>query len=135
MKASSTITYNPDNQGKFIHLLQGRCPRCGQGKFFVSANPYSPRHMLETKGECSHCHLNFEPEPGFYWGATYTSYAFTVAFSVFTFVVSVVFFGFMNSLNIKYVIVNGVLLLLISPLSFRFGRIFWLWMFYDREAK
>jgi uncharacterized protein (DUF983 family) len=133
MKAAQTITYNPQHSGNFMHVLQGRCPRCGEGKFFESSNPYSLRHMLETKKECSHCHLNFDPEPGFYWGATYASYAFTVAFSVFTFLVSTVIFGFMNSLNLTYVAVNAALLVVISPISFRFGRIFWLWLFYNRE--
>ena len=133
MKEATTLTYNPKNTGYFIHILQGRCPRCGEGKFFESSNPYSFRGMLKTKPACTHCQLNFEPEPGFYWGATYVSYALTVAFSVASFIVSMMFFGFMNSLSLKYVAVNAALLVVISPVSFRFGRIFWLWMLYDRN--
>lgn len=89
--------------------------------------------MLDTRKECTTCHLNFIPEIGFYWGATYVAYALTVAFSGAVFVVSWILFGFINSLNLKYVLVNGILLFLLSPVFFRFSRILWLWMFYERE--
>ena len=121
-------------QGNFLSVMKGKCPRCGQGNFFTSANPYAWGSMLKTNAECSHCHLDFEPELGFYWGATYVSYALTVAVSVATFVISTLIFGFMNSLNLTYLAVNAAVLVVVSPLSFRFSRIMWLWFFYDREA-
>lgn len=113
-------------------ILKCRCPRCGQGKMFKYSNPYRVNKMLATYSECSYCHLNFNPEPGFYWGATYTSYALGVAFSGFNFIISTLVFGFMNSLSFTYVIVNGALLILVSPLFFRFSRSLWLFLFYER---
>jgi len=114
-------------------FFKGKCPRCHQGDVFESSNPFKINKMLTTKNECSVCHLNFVPEPGFYWGATYVSYMLTVAFSVATFVASTVFFGFMNSLSLNYVIVNGVLLIILSPMFYRLSRMIWLWMFYNRD--
>ncbi|MBU6274968.1 MAG: DUF983 domain-containing protein, partial [Bacteroidetes bacterium] len=32
--------------------------------------------------DCPHCGFHFEIEPGFFWGAMYISYAFSVAVSV-----------------------------------------------------
>lgn len=116
-----------------VHLLKGRCPRCGQGRLFLSPNPYNLKKMLIINPQCSHCNLNFIPEIGFYWGATYVAYALTVAFSGFTFAVSTLLFGFMNSLSLTYVWVNAALLFFISPLSFRFSRVLWLWMFWERD--
>ncbi|HWB62608.1 MAG TPA: hypothetical protein VG603_03785 [Chitinophagales bacterium] len=111
---------------KISAFFTGRCPRCGQGPVFVSSNPYNLPKMLATNKECAHCHLDFSPEIGFYWGATYVAYALTVAFSGFTFLVSTLVFGFMNSLSVTYVLVNGILLFLLSPVFFRYSRMLWL---------
>lgn len=35
---------------------------------------------------CPECGLSFMPEPGFYYGAMYVSYALTIALSVFNFI-------------------------------------------------
>jgi uncharacterized protein (DUF983 family) len=117
---------------KPISFLKGKCPRCEQGDVFVSSNPYNLPKMAKMNDRCSHCDLDFNPETGFYWGATYMSYAITVAFSCFTFVVSTLIFGFMNSLSLYYVLVNGILLVLLSPVFFRYSRLSWLWIFYKR---
>lgn len=120
---------------KFWQFFRGKCPRCGEGKVFESPNPYNISKMLTTNHHCSHCNLNFIPEPGFYWGSTYVVYALTVAFSGFNFGVSWVFFGFMKSLSLEYVLINAALLIIFSPIFFRFSRMLWLWAFYDREQK
>jgi uncharacterized protein (DUF983 family) len=118
---------------KLTQLLKGRCPRCGEGRIFESPNPYKLRQMLQVRKRCSHCDLDFSPEPGFYWGATYVDYALTVAFSAFTFLMSTLIFGFMNSLSWQYVAGNALLLLIFCPIFFRFGRVLWLWMAYERD--
>lgn len=116
---------------KWKWLFTGKCPRCGKGKVFKSANPYSLTQMLDTNMACPECKLNFSPEIGFYWGATYVAYALTVAFSVAVFAISTLIFGFMNSLSINYVVVNGILLFIFCPLFFRFSRMLWLWFAHD----
>ena len=113
---------------KWVSFFKGRCPRCGVGKVFVSPNPYNLPLMLTTNKECTNCHLDFIPEIGFYWGSTYVGYAITVAFSGFTFLISTLIFGFMNSLNLTYVLINGILLFIFCPIFFRFSRMIWLWI-------
>jgi uncharacterized protein (DUF983 family) len=132
MATNQNITQTPGHI-TFMTALKGRCPRCGVGRVFESANPYNFSKMLNTNRECTNCHLNFIPEPGFYWGATYMSYGITVAFSGVTFAISTLLFGFMNSLSLTYVAVNAMLLFILSPVFFRFSRILWLWIFYDRK--
>jgi uncharacterized protein (DUF983 family) len=109
-------------------FIKGRCPKCGEGRIFVSSNPYNLRKMLEINKYCPVCHEDFIPELGFYWGASYMAYVLTVAFSGITFLISTLLFGFMNSLSLTYVAVNGVLLFLFCPLFFRFSRVLWLWV-------
>ena len=116
-----------------MQFFKGKCPRCGQGAVFVSPNPFNISKMASMHDHCDNCQLEFSPERGFYWGATYMSYAITVAFSFFTFAISTALFGFMNSLSWQYVLVNAVFLVLLSPLFFRFSRLSWLWVFYKRS--
>ena len=116
-----------------VSFFNGKCPRCGQGQVFASTNPFNLRKMNSTNQQCSQCQLDFIPEVGFYWGATYMSYTITVAFSCLTFAISALIFGLMRSLSLYYVLVNGILLFLLSPLFFRFSRMIWLWLFYKRN--
>ena len=116
---------------KLNQFFTGRCPRCGVGRVFESRNPYNLKKMLSTHKECSNCHYDFIPEMGFYWGATYVAYGITVAYSVFNFVISTLIFGFMNSLSLTYVLVNGILLFIFCPIFFRFSRMLWLWVAHD----
>jgi hypothetical protein len=99
------------------------------GKVFPSKNPYNFKRMDEINAHCSNCNMDFIPEIGFYWGATYVSYALTVAFSVATFIVSVLFFGVLKSLSFEYVTINAVLMILLVPVFYRLSRMLWLWMF------
>lgn len=81
-------------------------------------------------GHCSVCGLSFMPEPGFYYGAMYMSYALTIALSVFNFIWIYLLWGFVV---MPYLIINSVLLLLLIPLFFRYGRSFYLALIYKIE--
>jgi hypothetical protein len=66
------------------------------------------------------------PEPGFYFGALYVSYAFTIVF----------FIGIWFALYISFnppdwVYITAIILacLLFTPFSFRYSRILWLYWF------
>ncbi|MFK7932269.1 MAG: DUF983 domain-containing protein [Saprospiraceae bacterium] len=49
-----------------------KCPRCKDSDLFVKPLVLSnPGHMHER---CDKCNLDFEPEPGFYFGALIISY-------------------------------------------------------------
>lgn len=54
------------------------CPKCRKGKLFpVSAFSFS--RLTDVNKHCEVCGANLIPEPGFYDGAMYISYAFSVA--------------------------------------------------------
>src|SRR3546814_16604797 len=58
-------------------ILLCRCPRCRKGNMFTHA-AFHPKFSKMNKN-CPVCNLQFEIEPGFYWGAMYFSYALNVA--------------------------------------------------------
>ena len=66
-------------------VLSARCPRCRTGAFFSHA-PYDLAHLGAHHSHCPHCGLQFEPEPGFFWGAIYINYAFIVGTFLVTYV-------------------------------------------------
>lgn len=106
-------------------LIQGKCPRCRTGQIFTYPATSLTRFakMNET---CPHCGVRLEPEPGFYQGAMYVSYAFTVAFIV---VVGVVLY-FANVQNEWiYVGTTIAIMLLLAPWNYRVSRIIYLYSF------
>jgi hypothetical protein len=75
---------------------------------------------------CSSCEASFEPEPGFYFGALYVSYGFTVG--LFFFVWAVLHFLF-DPADWVYITTITVSALLFIPISFRYSRILFLYWF------
>lgn len=61
-----------------LAIAGSRCPQCRDGKLF-SVSILSYRKLSEVNKTCSVCGANFQPEPDFYYGAMYISYAFSVA--------------------------------------------------------
>jgi len=49
-----------------------KCPRCQKGDMFVE--PFEFSNPTNMNKKCSECGLDFEPEPGFYFGALIISY-------------------------------------------------------------
>jgi uncharacterized protein (DUF983 family) len=69
---------------------QGRCPRCREGLIFKY--PLTQfRNFSAMNAFCSSCEASFEPEPGFYFGAMYVSYGFTILLFIFMWIVLRVF--------------------------------------------
>jgi len=52
-----------------------KCPRCRQGDLYVK--PFDISKPLNMNKSCSCCNQNFEPEPGYYFGAMFISYIWT----------------------------------------------------------
>ncbi len=118
---------------KLYSIATNTCPKCQVGNFFVTNNPYNFKDFEKIKPTCAYCGERFMPEPGFYTGAMYISYALTVAMTVTAFVGFVVIFD--NP--IEYVL-GGLFLaiLILTPVLFRTSRIIWLNIFvkYSPEA-
>lgn len=71
---------------KFYSIARGKCPRCMNGDIYPVNNPYRLKNLTDLNPRCTHCKQNFEPEPNFYYGAMYVSYAYTVALFVAVYV-------------------------------------------------
>lgn len=106
-------------------LLNGKCPRCREGEMFAfPATSVSKFNQMNAK--CPHCGVRLEPEPGFYQGAMYVGYAFTVAVIV---LVGMVLYLMGDPSEWVYIgVVIGIMVLLI-PLNYRYSRIVYLYAF------
>ncbi len=121
-------------------ILNNRCPRCREGKIFVTASAYSSyKDVVKMHQTCPECGQPTEIEVGFYYGTSYVSYALTVALSVATFVAWWVILGFsLYDNSIFYWLgFNAVFLILLQPYLMRFSRTLWLSWFvkYDADWK
>ncbi len=61
---------------KIYSIFNLKCPRCHTGNLF-STPTFSFHRPFDMPRECPHCGQDFEPEPGFYYGAMFISYIFT----------------------------------------------------------
>lgn len=108
---------------KLYSILGNKCPRCQQGDFFVSKSAYDLKQFDKMHTHCNHCNLRFEPEPGFFFGAMYVSYAFYVAFIISTFVLVNV----LLNVNLTYYLIGLIpSLIVLTPFFFRLARRTWL---------
>lgn len=118
---------------KLYSIATNTCPKCNEGTFFKTSNPYDLKDFDKINPTCEYCGESFQREPGFYIGAMYISYALSVAMVITAFVGFVIIFGF----DIEYVL--GVLIpliIILMPVLFRTARIIWLNIFvnYDPES-
>jgi uncharacterized protein (DUF983 family) len=109
-----------------LALLDLRCPHCHQGKLFSYPAHYLTRYAVMPEN-CAVCHLALEPEPGFYWGAMFVSYAFSVA----SFLVGGVgAYYLLGDPDVwVYVLTISILSLLTAPLALRYSRAIMLYLF------
>ncbi len=77
-------------------------------------------HFTDMHTNCEKCGLQFEIEPGFFWGSMYISYALTIALSV---ILGIIIYIVSQSSNVwLYVGVISGFLVLLSPYNFRLSR-------------
>jgi hypothetical protein len=75
---------------------------------------------------CPYCGSTLEPEPGFYFGAMFVSYALSVALFI---TMWLVLYLLWDPSDMMYVIVIGLGAVIFTPISFRFSRILYLYWF------
>ena len=85
---------------------------------------YHLKKIENLNDRCPICNEDFIREPGYYYGATYISYAITVILGIVLFLIVCV--GFKIEV-VPYIIILSVLLAL--PLTYRFSRIIWIHLF------
>jgi uncharacterized protein (DUF983 family) len=62
-------------------IAQAKCPKCREGNMFP-VSTFSYRKLTVIHSRCAVCGADLIPEPGFYDGAMYISYAFSVALMI-----------------------------------------------------
>lgn len=130
-------TTDNDRKPGLLNVLACKCPRCRRGDMFKTNNAYNLRSFMKMNDKCEVCGQVFDMEPGFYYGTSYVSYAFTVAISAATFIAWWIFIGISISDNriFWWIPVNALILLLLQPPLMRMARSVWLAFFvhYDRK--
>ena len=111
---------------KLYSILYSKCPRCHQGEMFESKNPFNLKKFDSMPEECVICGQKTCPEPGFYYGAMYVSYALVVGFGVFLGSI----FLLEGASPLSAIIAISIGSILLSPLSFRYSRMIWINFFY-----
>ena len=106
-------------------LLHGKCPRCREGNIFkYPATKISKFNVMNETCPC--CGVGLEPEPGFYQGAMFVSYAFAVAVIV---IVGLLLYFLGDPSEWVYIGIVIAVMFLLSPLNYRYSRILYLTFF------
>lgn len=118
-------------QTKLYSVLKNKCPRCHEGNFFETNDPYDLKKFSRMNARCPLCNEDFQREPGYYFGATYVSYGLTVGFGIALFVLFCMVFNFGT---IPFLLIFSALLILLLPLFYRFARLIWINLFVNFKA-
>jgi uncharacterized protein (DUF983 family) len=113
-----------DNVSRTKAIIQAKCPKCRKGNLFpVFVMSY--QRLSDVNHTCPKCGETLVPEPDFYYGAMYISYAFSVALVVIVMVALNVFFHRPAlSFYLGAVVVANLLLL---PLMLRYSKVLYLY--------
>lgn len=119
---------------KMYSILKCKCPRCHEGDMFPPGRLYHPTEFYKMNTYCAHCEQTYEPEPGFYFGSMFVSYALNTAlFIIFWIATSLLVedMPLLTILGILFAVVIGLL-----PITFRLSRSIWINFFvhYDPKA-
>ncbi|MGV3540645.1 MAG: DUF983 domain-containing protein [Rufibacter sp.] len=119
------------NRSLLYSLAKAKCPRCREGDMFPKATLYSTK-FADMREYCTCCGQSFEPEPGFYYGAMYVSFALNVGlFLVTLFLLSLFVEEVTMGMLIGLILVTSLGML---PVFFRLARLLWVNIFVKYEG-
>ncbi len=108
-------------------IINTKCPRCHTGNMFAEGTFYNFRKFANMNEKCSCCGQAFEPEPGYYYGAMFVSYAFSTAIFI------AVWIGlsfFVEEVTLPMMIVSLIIsVVVLLPVNFRLSRSIWINIF------
>jgi len=115
----------------FTAMWNNKCPRCRKGNIFVK--PLDVLNPLEMPEKCTMCGQATEPEPGFYYGAMFISYA--IASFILLPTTLILLFHFKLSLTTTFIIM-GIIMVVMFLKLLRGSRslYFHLMVKYDKDA-
>lgn len=116
--------YEPN---KGLSILKAKCPQCQSGKMF-KFSAFKLNGFTQMFNNCPVCHVQFEVEPGFFWGAMYVSYAITCA--IMLVVGGAVFISTNADAGFWTYIIPIFLVMFVSiPFTYRYARVLMLYLF------
>lgn len=117
---------------KLYSIFKLKCPKCQEGEFFES-HLYDLKKLGHVLEECPICKTSYVPEPGFYFGAMYVSYALGVVLFVTIWASSNWFFDKV-SVGLQISLVIGSIFIF-GPFIYAISKIIWANMFihYDEQ--
>lgn len=114
-------------------ILNCNCPKCHQGKMFVKGKLSKPSSLFSMNKRCENCHQSFEPEPGFYFGAMFISYAINTALFITVWILLKTFYPDYSLTMLLITISLAAILAL--PIIFRLSRSIWIAIFIPFKQK
>src|SRR5947209_8129921 len=116
---------------RFNSIFSWKCPRCRKGNLFKHPISFHLGKTLEMNESCPHCGLNLNPEPGYYYGAMFVSYALTI-FEIALVVAGVYVLNHEAATWVYLIFVIAVSLVLM-PFNYRWGRAGWISLFHKYD--
>jgi hypothetical protein len=117
---------------KLYSILFSKCPHCHEGRFFVDENPYHLSKAGDLLDQCPVCTRRYTPEPGFYYGGMYVSYALGVAMFVSIYVAIMVLYPSATMWTYVTGVVGG--LVVFSPVIYKYSKIIWANLFFTYKG-
>ena len=120
---------------KLNAMINARCPHCHDGRLF-KYKWWNLLNFAQMHENCPHCDVRYEVEPGFFYGAMYISYAFTVGIML---IGGLIVFNFFNDPPaMGYVVPITIFSLIMVPFNFRTARVIFIHLFsgisYEQES-
>lgn len=119
-------------QSPLYSVFNNKCPHCHEGNFFETFNPYNLKKFAVMNSRCPVCNEDFKREPGYYFGATYVSYALTVGIGI---VMYVILAGVFDIETIPFIIIFSASLITLLPVLYRSARLIWIHFFVRYKDK
>jgi uncharacterized protein (DUF983 family) len=104
-------------------MLHCKCPRCRRGDMFKGAVYNFGSNTIQEF--CSHCRFRFEIEPGYFYAAMYVSYSLNIMYGGILWTATYMLTHSESPWLYISVILGGCFLL--SPITFRYSRVFLLY--------
>jgi uncharacterized protein (DUF983 family) len=114
------------DSSKLSAMIHARCPQCHEGRLF-KYRWWNLFNFAQMHQNCPHCDLRYEIEPGFFYGAMYISYAFSVGIML---IGGIIVFNFFNDPPaMGYVVPITTFSLVMVPFNFRTARVIFIHLF------
>ena len=119
-------------ESRLYSIVTITCPRCHEGKMFPPHTLFNFTKLSKMNERCVCCGQPFSPEPGYYFGAMFVSYAINAAIFIATWLALKFFVKEVTltmMLIVLFVVVIGLL-----PFKFRLSRALWINIFVGYEG-